>query len=288
MNQHNYAGPEGDQNIPRRENADPSSPGPADPDTSSFGTSPDLVRPCDIRGILHSHSRYGDGAHALASMVETAREIGLEYLGISDHYRSEAHRDGLDLKEMAAQRAEIEELKARHPEFDILQGVELDLLPNGTLPLSDEDLARFDYIIVAVPENGGYDPETLTDRIVAVIESQRVAILGRPVGDFMMRRGNGVLDMERVLKAAAVRGTAVEINANPSSPELDWTACRRAQELGVPMAISPDAHRAARLVDYRHGAEMAQEGGICCRSILNTLSAVDLRQYLANGIKRDS
>lgn len=288
MNQHNYVGPEGDQNIPCRENAEPSAPGPADPDTSSFPSSPDLVRPCDILGILHSHSRYGDGAHALASMVETAREIGLEYLGISDHYRSEAHQDGLDLKEMTAQRAEIEELKARHPDFDILQGVELDLLPDGTLPLTDEDLARFDYVIVAVPENGGYDPETLTDRIVALVENQRVAILGRPVGDFMMRRSDGVLDMERVLKAAAVRSTAVEINANPSSSELDWTACRRAQELGVPMAISPDAHRAARLVDYRHGAEMAQEAGICCRSILNTLSAVDLRQYLTKGIRRDS
>ncbi|RKZ18263.1 hypothetical protein DRQ50_04140 [bacterium] len=248
---------------------------------------PDLVRPCDIRGILHSHSRYGDGAHALASMVETARQIGLEYLGISDHFRSEAHQDGLDLKEMDAQRAEIEELKARHPDFDILQGVELDLLPDGGLPLDDSDLARFDYVIVAIPENGGYDPATLTDRIIAVLENERVAILGRPVGDYMTRRRNGVLDLERVLKAAAACNKAVEINANPTCPEPDWTACRLAQELGVPMAISPDAHRAARLVDFRHGAEMAQEAGICCRSVLNTLSAVDLRQYLANGIKRD-
>jgi DNA polymerase (family 10) len=285
LNHDNNEGPAGDQ---PKAKADCDEVTGADTAAFASATRPDLVRPCDIRGILHSHSRYGDGAHALASMVDTAREIGLEYLGISDHYRSEAHRDGLDLQEMAAQRAEIEELKARHPGFDILQGVELDLRPDGSLPLGEDDLARFDFVIVAVPENGGYDPATLTDHIVAVVERTRVAILGRPVGDFMMRASNGVLDMERVLKAAAARNTAVEINANPSCPELDWTACRRAQELGVPMAISPDAHRAARLVDYRHGAEMAQEAGICCSSILNTLSAVDLRHYLAEGVRPGS
>lgn len=245
----------------------------------------DLVRPCDIRGILHSHSRYGDGAHPLASMVDTAREIGLDYLGISDHYQSEAHRDGLSLEELAAQRAEIDELQSRNPGFDILQGIEMDALPDGRLPLDDDTLGTFDYVIVSFPENGGYDPETLTDQVVAAARHPRVAILGRPVGDFMMRSSNGVLDMEAVLKAAAESGTAVEVNANPSCPELDWSCCRRAQELGVPIAISPNAHRAARLVDYRHGAELAQDAGLCCSSILNTLTVTDLRQYLDSGIR---
>ena len=245
----------------------------------------DLVRPCDIRGILHSHSRYGDGAHPLASMVETAREIGLDYLGISDHYRSAAHRDGLSLEELAAQRAEIDELQARNPGFDILQGIEMDALPDGLLPLDDDTLATFDYVIVSFPENGGYDPATLTEQVVALTRHPRVAILGRPVGDFMLRSCNGVLDMEAVLKAAAENGTAVEINANPSCPELDWSCCRRAQELGVPIAISPNAHRAARLVDYRHGAELAQDAGLCCSSVLNTLTVTDLRQYFATGVR---
>jgi histidinol phosphatase-like PHP family hydrolase len=94
--------------------------------------------------------------------------------------------------------------------------------------------------------------------------------------------------MEAVIAAAAAGGTAVEINANPQCPELDWSWCRRAQELGVAMAISPDAHRAARLVDYRHGAQLAQNGGICCASILNTLSAPELRRYLASGVMPDA
>ncbi|MFN2370750.1 MAG: PHP domain-containing protein [Candidatus Krumholzibacteriia bacterium] len=248
----------------------------------------DLVRPCDIRGILHSHSRYGDGAHNVQSMVETAREIGLEYLGISDHFRSDAHRDGLDVAAVQAQRREIDALRANLDGFELLQGVELDANPDGTLPVDDRTLALFDYVIVSFPANGGYEKTSLTERVVTVARHPRVAILGKPVGDFMLRRDSGQLDMEAVIAAAAEGGTAVEINANPQCPELDWSWCRRAQELGVAMAISPDAHRAARLVDYRHGAQLAQNGGVCCASILNTLSASQLRCYLASGIMPDA
>ena len=247
----------------------------------------DLVRPCDIKGILHSHSRYCDGAHTLDSMVRTARDIGLEYLGISDHFRSEAHQDGLDLEQVLAQKSEIEQLRAELPGFEILQGVELDANHDGSLPLDDDTLALFDYVIVSFPANG-VDGASLTERVVTAASHPRVAILGKPVGDLMLRGQNGMLDMEAVLAAAAAGRTAVEINANPECTELDWTSCRRAQELGVAMAISPDAHRAARLVDYRHGAQLAQSGGICCASILNTLTAQQLRRYLIDRVMPES
>lgn len=244
----------------------------------------DLVRPCDIRGILHSHSRYCDGAHTLESMVTTAQEIGLEYLGISDHFRTAAHRDGLSVQEVRAQRVEIDALRRElDGGFELLQGVELDANPDGTLPIDAETLALFDYVIVSFPEPEGEHQTSFTERVVRVAQHPKVTILGKPVGDFMLRRGNGELDMEAVLAAAAAGGTAVEINANPQSHELDWSWCRRAQTVGVAMAISPDAHRAARLVDYRHGAQLAQAAGICCASILNTLTAAQLRHYLASG-----
>ena len=87
-------------------------------------TQHDPVRPCDIRGILHSHSRWTDGAHSLASMVETAREIGLEYLGVSDHFLSETHRDGLDVDAARVQRQEVQRLRERYPDFDVFQGID--------------------------------------------------------------------------------------------------------------------------------------------------------------------
>lgn len=244
-------------------------------------TSNDLVRPCDIKGILHSHSRYADGAHHLDSMVSTAREIGLEYLGVSDHFLTETHTDGLSLDDMMVQRREIEQLHRKYPGFDILQGVELDVNPDGSLPLDDASLSMFDFVIAAFPENGGYDKETLTDQVVKVAGHPLVTILGRPLGDCILRRGK-LLGMDRVLDAAAAGNTALELNANPNAVELDWSRCLKAQEMGIYMAISPDAHRAARLVDYRHGAERAQEAGLRCSSILNTLGIQDLKAHLAH------
>jgi DNA polymerase (family 10) len=240
----------------------------------------ELIRPCDIKGILHSHSRWGDGAHSLEAMVQIAREIGLQYLGISDHFRSEHHADGLDLPAIAIQRQEIEELNQRFPDFDILQGVELDANLDGSLPLDDATLLMFDYVLASLPTNGNGDAEMLTERALRVLDNALVTVLAKPVGDFMLRQPPVPIDMERVLRKAAETRTAVEIDANPHSLDLDWGHCRLAQELGVYLAISPDAHRAARLVDYRHGAELARDAGICCRHVLNSMSSIELRAYL--------
>ncbi len=245
----------------------------------SSKTGNDLVRPCDIKGILHSHSRYCDGAHPLISMVETARKIGLEYLGISDHFKTYAHQDGLDVAAVKVQRQEVDLLRTKYPDFDILQGVELDANPDGTLPMDDATLLFFDYVIVSFPKNGGYDAETLTDQVVKVAAHPLVTILGRPLGDSILNRERKCLDMKRVLEAAALGRTAVEVNANPDADHIDWDFCRMAQELGVYLSISPDAHRAARLVDYRHGAEQAHDAGLSCASILNTMPVSELKQY---------
>lgn len=240
----------------------------------------DLVRPCDIKGILHSHSRYCDGAHPLISMVETAREIGLEYLGISDHFKTDAHQDGMDVSAVKVQRQEVDLLRKKFPDMYLLQGVELDANPDGTLPVDDATLLLFDYVIVSFPKiNGGYDASTFTDQVVKVAAHPLVTILGRPVGDSILNRERKCLDMSRVLEAAAEGRTAVEVNANPDADHIDWEFCRMAQDLGVFMSISPDAHRAARLVDYRHGAEQAHDAGLRCSSIINTLSLEALKKY---------
>jgi DNA polymerase (family 10) len=240
----------------------------------------DPVRPCDIKGILHSHSRWTDGAHSLASMVETAREIGLEYLGVSDHFVCETRQDGLDLDAARVQRQEVDRLREKFSDFDIFQGIELDVNPDGTLPVSDSTLDLFDFVIAAFPENGDTDTDAMVKRVVKAASHPKITVLGKPVGDFMLRGCEGLADMETVLKAAVAGGKAVEIDANPNCPEIDWTCCRLAQELGVYMIISPNAHRAARLVDIRHGAQLAHDAGLICGWILNTKSSSELRGYL--------
>jgi len=243
----------------------------------------DLVRPCDIKGILHSHTRWTDGAHSLESMVDTAREIGLEYLGISDHFHSELHVEGLDMAAAAIQREEIERLKTKYDDFDILQGIEVDTDSQGNLMVDEGMLDQFEFVIASFPENGGYQAADFIPRVVRVAEHPQVTILGNPVGDFMLRGCEALAEMEEVLEAAVRGGTAVELNANPNSHKLEWTCCRLAQKKGVHLVISPNAHRAARLVDYRHGAELAHDAGLNCGSIINTMSSERLRHHLEHG-----
>jgi DNA polymerase (family 10) len=240
----------------------------------------DPVRPCDVRGILHSHSRWTDGAHSLAAMVETAREIGLEYLGVSDHFVSEVHRDGLDLDAARVQRQEVNRLREKYPDFDIFQGIEIDVNGDGTLGVDDATLDMFDFVIAAFPANGDPGSEAMVNRMIAAAQHPKVTILGRPMGDCMLRGREGLADIERVLAAAAAGETAVEVDANPNCTEIDWACCHLAQELGVHMVISPDAHRAARLVDFRHGAQLAHDAGLACNWILNTKASWEIRKYL--------
>lgn len=248
--------------------------------TGDHQPAPDLVRPCDIRGLLHSHSGYADGVHSLHRMVEIARELGLEYLGISDHLRSERHPDGLDHDGEAAQRAEITELKREFPDFDLLHGLEVYAEPDGELRLPNGIADHLDYLLVSLPDPEGHSTESFTEAALRVIRHPEVDILSRPLGCYMLSKPPVPLDMERVLRAAAESGTVIELDANPACSDLDGTHCRLAVDLGVWLAINPNARRAARLVDYRQGVEIARSMGLDCRRIVNTLTADQLRDRL--------
>lgn len=242
-----------------------------------------LVRQCDVRGLLHCHTAYSDGAHNLRDMVHTAREIGLEYLGFSDHVRSGAHPDGLAACALARQHEEIEALREECPDFDILQGVEVAMDHDGRLPLDEEALSRFDYVIVSLGDCAGEDPGHLTERAVRAIMHPCTTILSKPIGTYMLAQPPVPMDLGRVLQAAAEARVAVEVNAMPAVIDPDWQYCHLAQQHGVLLSINPDAHRAARLVDYRHGVELIRKAGLCCRQILNTLTAPELREFLRRG-----
>lgn len=242
-----------------------------------------LVRPCDVRGILHCHTLYADGAHSLRAMVDTAREIGLEYLGVSDHARSARHPDGLDEAGLARQRDEIAALNAELPGFSVLQGVEVYMGADGSLPLSEEALGACEYVIVSLEDGNGVTPAQRTAHAIRAIMHPFTTILSRPVSDYMFAGPPSPIELEAVLRAATECRTAIEVSAIPERMDQGAAYCRRAQELGVLLSINPNAHRAARLVDYRHGVELTRHAGLCCRQILNTFTGVELRAFLARG-----
>jgi DNA polymerase (family 10) len=210
-------------------------------------------------------------------MVEIARELGLEYLGVSDHLRSERHPEGLDGPGEAVQFREIADLKREFTDFDLLHGLEVDAAADGTVVLPPDVIAHLDYVIVSMPEPDGHTKDSYTDAALKVIRNPSVDVISRPVGAYMLTKPPVPLDMMRVLKAAAESGTVVEVDANPACTDIDGTHCRLAADLGVSLAINPNAHRAARLVDYRQGVQIAREMGLDCRQFVNILTAAQLR-----------
>ena len=245
--------------------------------------SPNLVRPCDIRGLLHAHSRYADGAHSLRRMAATAMELGLEYLGVSDHLRSERYPEGMDVDAVRAQYEEIDALRGELPRFTLLHGLEAYAGPDGAVDIPDGILERLDYLLVSLPDPDGHTRDSYTEAALRVIRHPAVDIIGKPVGCYMLSRPPVPLDMMRLLKAAAESGTVVELDANPACSDLDGTHCRLATELGVDLAINANAHRAARLVDFRQGVEIAREMGLDCARIVNTLTAEQLAVRFGRG-----
>lgn len=239
----------------------------------------ELVRQCDVRGLLHCHTAYDGGVHGLRDICDTALELGLEYLGITDRIATEFCDSGLTPESMAHQREEIALINAERPGFRLLHGVEVETAPDGTLPLDEDWLTGFDYVVATLKDDHALDRGSLTARAVRAVMNPFVSILGHPLGDYMTMAGALPLDIGVVLNAAAEARVAVEIDANPEHGQLDWTNCNRAQDLGVAMIIASDVHRAARLADYRHGTELTRHAGLCCRQVLNTRTADDILAY---------
>lgn len=246
-----------------------------DCDVRSFS----LVRQCDVRGLLHCHTDYAGGAHPLRSIVDTARALELDYLGVTDKAKIDDADEGLCLEGIAYQRSEIRELNEEFKDLVLLHGIEVEAAVDGSLPLPDHVLDEFDYVVATLKDDHGLDAAGFTARALRVIMNPFVNILGHPCGDWMTTCSGVPLDLETILTAAAKAEVAVEIDANPCHVDLDWTHCAKAQEHGVTLIIASDAHRAARLADYRHGVELARQAGLCCRQILNTRPLDDVRAF---------
>jgi len=241
-----------------------------------------LARQSDIRGLLHCHTHYDGGAHGLLRLVETARELGLEYLGITDRLLSDFSDGGLTPLGFARQREEIEALNGALDDFALLHGVEVEVGPDGELPDAPEVFETVDFVVATLLNgNGDGDRRRATDRAVRAVMNPCVSILGHPMGDYMTTGRPLPLDLDTVLVAAAEAGVAVELDANPHHEDLVWHHCEEAQQRGIVFVISSDVHRAARLIDYRHGAELTRRAGICRHQILNTRSLSEIREFLS-------
>lgn len=243
------------------------------------GEMPRLVEASDLKGLLHAHSTYSDGVDSLREMALQARQLGYEYLGISDHSQSAFYANGLKEDRVLAQWAEIEALNAELAPFRIFKGIESDILNDGRLDYPDELLAGFDFVIASVHANLRMDEEKATRRLIAAIEHPRTSILGHPTGRLLLSREGYPIDHKKIIDACAASGVAIELNANPYRLDLDWTWIPYARDKGVMIAINPDAHSKNGMLDMHYGLCSARKGGLTREGCLNALGVSEIEAF---------
>jgi DNA polymerase (family 10) len=243
---------------------------------------PALASDEDLHGILHSHTTASDGTETLEAMADATRRRGFKYYGVADHSQSAHYAGGLTIEEIAEQHREADRLNKRYGgKFRILKGIEADILADGSLDYPDNILEDFDFVVASIHSRFKLPKKEQTERILKAIKNPHTTIIGHMTGRQLQRRPGYEIDIDKILKACAKYGVAVEINAHPWRLDLDWRWHQKALAYGCIFSINPDAH-SIRELDHMHwGVEMARKGGVPPDRVLNAMPLTNLLAHLA-------
>jgi len=241
---------------------------------------PKLVEPHEIRGVFHVHSTYSDGTASLEDMIQTAEDIGYEYIGISDHSQSAVYANGLTPIRLKKQRKEIEKLQKQFKKIHIFWGIEADILADGRLDYPDDILKEFDFVIGSLHSSFTQPKQQQTDRILRAMDNKYLTYWGHPTGRLLLGREGVQLEMATIIEAAAERGVTIELNANPRRLDLDWRYGRYAKQKGCKVGIHPDAHSIQGLYNTGYGVGAARKGGLEATDVSNTMTLSAMQTFL--------
>lgn len=243
------------------------------------GRLPTLVSHEDVRGDTHTHSSWTDGVDPIEVMARAARDLGHEYIVLTDHSPSLGVARGLAPSQVDEQAAEIARVNAELAPFRVLHGTELEIRADATLDYPDELLARFDVVIASIHTGRNQSSQQLTRRALAAVEHPHVDVLAHPTGRIVNRRDPLPIDWPRVFEAAAAHDTALEINGSPRL-DLDDSLARAAARAGARLTVASDAHRTEELGQQRYAVDVARRAWIEAGQLLATRSADELLELV--------
>ena len=237
-----------------------------------------LVEASDIRGMVHCHSVYSDGADTIEVMARAARAMGMRYMTLTDHSPTASYAGGLTVERLRRQWDEIATAQERVDGLTILRGTECDILADGRLDYPDEILQQLDVVIASIHNRHRMDEAQMTRRLVQAMRHPCFKIWGHALGRYVLRRPPIPCRMEEVLDAAAESRVAIEVNGNPNRLDMEPRWQHEALRRGLRFVVSTDAHSTAELHNLRYGIDMARRGLLTARDVLNTLSVDEFRQ----------
>ena len=235
------------------------------------GRLPVLLESKEIRGVIHLHSVYSDGSNTIEELVNACMSKGYSYMGLTDHSRTAVYAGGLKLDDIKRQHEEIDSLRKKYTGFRIFKGIELDILPDGSLDYDDETLLLFDFTIASVHSSHGMDEARMTERVIKALKNKYVTMLGHPTGRLLLSREPIRINMSEIIKTAAEYKVILEINTNPHRLDLDWRFCKAARDAGCSFVLSPDAHSLREIDDIEYGVNVARKGWLRASDVVNTM-----------------
>jgi len=245
------------------------------------GALPRLIELSDIKGDLQMHTKATDGTNTIEEMARFAKGLGYEYIAITDHSKAVRVAGGLDDKELAAHLKAIRKANSKVDGIEILTGVEVDILKDGSLDISDEVLSECDVVMAAVHSGFNMPREEMTERVRTGIRNPLVNILAHPTGRIINEREPFEIDIDELIDEARVQGIALELNSYPTRLDLKDIHCRAAKEAGVKISTNTDSHADLQLKNMRYGISTARRGWLEPNDVINTYSLTRLRKFLS-------
>jgi DNA polymerase (family 10) len=249
-------------------------------EAAAQGTLPRLLERPELRGDLHMHTTTTDGKDDIESMARAARDLGYEYVAITDHSQALAMANGLDETRALEHARRIRDVGGRLEGITLLAGIECDIRLDGTLDLAEDCLAQLDYVVASIHSGFNQERDAVTARMLRAMECPWVDTIGHPTGRILLRREALPLDIEAIVQAAAAHGVALEINSQIDRLDLGDVSARLARDRGVPLVIVSDAHSQAALGVVRWGVQIARRAWATAGDVLNTKPLAALRASL--------
>src|SRR5438270_7816817 len=232
---------------------------------------PRLITQADLQGDVHMHTVETDGRNTIEEMAEAAKARGYKYMAITDHSKNLAFANGLDDKRALAHIQRIREADKQIEGINIFAGIEVDILADGDLDLSNDVLAQMDIVIASVHSVFNMESAKMTERLIKAIENPNTSLIGHPTGRIQLRRDSYPFDMHAVLTAAAKHKVAMELNAYPDRLDLNDNNLRQPKQRGVKIQINTDAHHTSHMEKIRYGILQARRAWLTDDDVLNTL-----------------
>ncbi|MBI2573473.1 PHP domain-containing protein [Candidatus Woesearchaeota archaeon] len=248
-------------------------------DAAKEGRLPKLVEEREVLGAFHNHSTYSDGSASLLEMAQKAESLGWKFISFNDHYGPVGITNPLNPKRVAGYLAEIEKVRKKVG-LRVFSGLEIDILKDGTLPLSKKELENFDVVIASVHLALGMEEKEMTTRVCRTLNEYPVTMLGHPTGRLLNTREPMELNKERVFETCRDRDVFLEINGSPSRMDLNGDHVKFARDLGCQFALSTDGHAPSHLTFLPHAVRMARRGWLEKKDVLNCWGLKEIEKKL--------